>query len=141
MTAMRTETCHATAVAVGHRAVLLTGASGSGKSGLALEMMARGAALVADDQVILTRDDDAITLTCPPPLRGMIEARGVGILHAEPCAEAQLALVVDMDQTETDRMPPARMIDMLGVSIKLLHNVASQHFPAAIIQYLKTADR
>src|SRR6056297_2387874 len=94
-----TQSLHATAVALHGGAALMIGASGSGKSGLALEMMARGAALVADDQVILTRDDDAITLTCPPALRGMIEARGVGILHAEPCAEAQLALVVDMDQT------------------------------------------
>lgn len=136
-----TETRHATAVAIGPNAVLIVGASGSGKSALALEMMARGASLVADDQVILTRDGEGIKLTCPPPLRGMIEARGVGLLHAEPLAEAQLALVVDMDQTEIDRMPPARVVEVLGRSIKLLHNVASQHFPAAIIQYLKTSDR
>lgn len=134
-------TLHATSVAVAGEAVLILGASGSGKSALALELMARGARLVADDQVILTRDGNGITVSCPEPLRGMIEARGVGILHADPAETASLVLIVDMDQTETKRMPPERETTILDCKLPLLHNVASQHFPAAIIQYVKSMGR
>jgi HPr kinase/phosphorylase len=141
MDAPDTLTLHATAVAVDRKAVLITGASGAGKSSLALEMMTRGATLVADDKVILTRNDQSVTLTCPKPLLGLIEARGVGLLHAEAVPSASLCLVVDMDQLDTDRMPPRRDITFFDQKFPLLHNVASQHFPAAIIQYLKTAGR
>lgn len=129
---------HATAIAVNEKAVLIKGASGSGKSSLGLDMMARGAALVADDKVILTPNDASIILTCPEPLQGKIEARGVGILHAAFVERVELALVVDMDQLETERMPPPRSITYFNQTFPLLHNVASQHFPAAIIQYLCT---
>lgn len=134
-------TLHATAVAIGGRGVLIVGASGSGKSSLALEMMVRGASLVADDRVILRHGQDGITMSCPDPLRGMIEARGIGILYAEPVPEAALCLVVDMDRTETARMPPERMTRYLDRDIPLLHNVASGHFPAALVQYLKAGGR
>ncbi len=127
---------HATAVAVGDRAVLITGASGSGKSSLALEMMARGATLVADDRVILSLSGADVMLTCPDPLCGMIEARGVGLLHARHRSPVALALVVDMDQTEIDRLPPHRTITYLSQTFPLLHNVDTRHFPAAVLQYL-----
>ncbi|MBM2323091.1 MULTISPECIES: HPr kinase/phosphorylase [Marivita] len=132
---------HATSVAVGTKAVLITGESGRGKSALALEMMARGATLVADDQVILTSLESELVLTCPEPLRGLIEARGVGLLHAPYASDAILALVVDMDQTETERLPPYRTITTLSKTFPLLHNVESRHFPAAILQYLRGTGR
>jgi serine kinase of HPr protein (carbohydrate metabolism regulator) len=132
---------HATAVAVNGAGVLIVGASGTGKSSLALEMMARGAELVADDGVILQRMDQTILMTCPETLRGLIEARGVGLLMAHPVAKARLALVVDMDKTENTRMPPDRQTRYLDKTIPMLHNVASQHFPAAVIQYLKSPSR
>ncbi|MFP7674360.1 HPr kinase/phosphorylase [Marivita sp. S0852] len=134
-------TLHATAVAVAETSVLLIGSSGSGKSALALEMMARGATLIADDQVILTSRENAIYLTCPAPLEGLIEARGVGLLHTDHVSDVPLALVVDMDQEETERLPPKRTTTFLGKSLPLLHNVASGHFPAALIQYLRHAHR
>ena len=42
---------HASAVALDGRALLIVGPSGSGKSALALRMMAHGATLVSDDLV------------------------------------------------------------------------------------------
>ncbi|MFP7569901.1 HPr kinase/phosphorylase [Marivita sp. S2033] len=141
MTADAPLTLHASAVAVGPRAVLITGKSGSGKSALALEMMVRGAVLVADDHVNLDIVQDRVLLHCPDTIAGMIEARGIGILHCEHVPAAELALVVDMDQVETERMPPRRNITYLSKTFPLLHNVASQHFAAAIVQYLRGKGR
>lgn len=132
---------HATAVALGDKAVLITGASGSGKSSLALEMMARGATLVADDRVILSRSQHGVVLSCPGPLSGMIEARGVGVLHASYRSPVALALVVDMDHAETDRLPVHHTITYLSQTFPLLHKVASGHFPCAVLQYLRGTGR
>jgi HPr kinase/phosphorylase len=128
---------HATTVALGDRGVLIIGASGSGKSGLALHLMAFGATLVADDQTDLTRDGDRLIACCPPVLRGLIEARGVGLLQADSQASCAVAFVVDMDRTETHRLPPVRTATLLGVSIPSVHKVEGSHFPAAIFQYLR----
>lgn len=128
---------YGTTIAVGRTAALLIGPSGSGKSGLALQAMASGALLVADDQTILTRRGDGIVATCPDPLKGRIEARGVGLLRAEVQESALLQLVIDMEQVETDRLPPVRSCRILGVPLPLLHKVESVYFAAAVMQYLK----
>lgn len=136
-----TSILHATAVAVGERAVLIVGASGSGKSSLALEMLARGGVLVADDRVILTGSTTGVLLSCPEPLLGVIEARGVGLLHTTHRSPVALSLVVDMDQTESERLPPHRTITYLSQTFPLLHNVDNRHFTSAILQYLRCSGR
>ncbi|MFZ3585333.1 HPr kinase/phosphorylase [Loktanella sp. DJP18] len=78
------DTVHATAVAIAGRGVLIRGRSGAGKSALALDLMAFGAVLIADDRVHLTRRGDRILATCPPVLSGLTEARGLGLLRATP---------------------------------------------------------
>ncbi|RMD94668.1 MAG: hypothetical protein D6811_02350, partial [Alphaproteobacteria bacterium] len=90
---------HASAVGLEGRGVLILGASGAGKSSLALELMARGAALVADDRVWLTRRGTAVILTPPAAIAGRIEARGVGLLGAA-WRPAELAVAVDLDRPE-----------------------------------------
>lgn len=85
-------TCHASAVVFGAGAtaavVLLQGPPGAGKSDVALRCLHGDARLLADDQVILERDGDAPTprllARCPPPLSGLIEVRGLGILQLPP---------------------------------------------------------
>ena len=57
---------HATAVAIDGRAVLLRGASGSGKSDLALRLIDAGARLVADDQSELYRRGDVLKVAFTP---------------------------------------------------------------------------
>ena len=57
---------HATAVAIGGRAVLLRGPSGSGKSDLALRLIDAGAELVSDDQSLLERRGDTVVVRAPP---------------------------------------------------------------------------
>ena len=128
---------HASTVALDGRAVAISGASGSGKSGLALQLMAFGARLVADDRTLLTPRDGKLIVSAPAPIRGRIEARGVGLLGAETVAEAELALAVDLDHDETERLPPARHVEWFDISVPLVLRVQSVHFAPAIWQYLK----
>ena len=134
---------HASCVSYGTGAVLIRGASGSGKSALALELMALGATLVADDRTDIALLDGWPTASAPLAIRGLIEARGVGLLAAEVCVQARVTLVVDLDEIETERLPPDRATVLLGQKLPLLHKLASPHFAAAILQYLKAgkADR
>lgn len=128
---------HASAVALQGRAVLLLGPSGSGKSALALSLMALGCQLVSDDRTILIHRDGQLWASAPAALGGMIEARGVGILAAEAIPTAIVRLVVDLGRMETDRLPAMREIDLLGVALPLVLGSVQAHFPAAILQYLK----
>lgn len=129
------ETRHASAVAFDGRGVLILGQAGAGKSALSLELMALGAVLVSDDRVILSSEDARIMATAPDAIRGMIEARHVGILKADS-APAEIVLAINLDKTETDRLPPKRHIAILGQRLPLLHKAESRHFAPAIRQYL-----
>lgn len=62
--------------------VLLTGASGIGKSETALELIKRGHRLIADDAVEIKKIADRRLIgTCPELIRYLIELRGIGILN------------------------------------------------------------
>ena len=134
-------TLHATCVAVEGRACLITGPSGSGKSALALQMMALGARLVADDRVTLSLVDGALRATCPAPIRGMIEARGLGLLNADALEGAEPVLTVDLSRQETERLPPQREVDYLGHRIALVFGLPAPHFPASLLLYLRAGRR
>lgn len=134
---MQSFQCHASCVALNGRGVLIRGGSGTGKSSLALKLMAYGCDLVADDQTILQNLDGILVATCPKTIQNKIEARGVGILNARAIDSACIVLVVDLDTIETDRLPPQRWTDILGISLALLHKSESAHFSEAILQYLK----
>ena len=129
-------TLHASAVALDGRGLLIRGASGSGKSSLTLQLIALGATLVSDDRVVVSRDGDVLRLDAPDTIRGRIEARGVGILHATTARDVALTAVIDLDTAEAERLPPHRVTDILGVAVALIHNCAHPSFPAALRQYL-----
>ena len=131
-------TLHATAVAVEGRGLLITGASGAGKSTLALALIGLGAALVSDDCTLLEREADGVVLGCPvPDLCGVIEARSVGLLRAPVAGRALLALVVDLDAVETQRLPPTRTIELLGGVFPLVRRAEHTHFPVALMLQLR----
>ncbi|MCX7301221.1 MAG: serine kinase [Rhodobacterales bacterium] len=132
---------HSTTVSLAGRAVLITGASGTGKSALGLTLLAWGCDLVADDRTEVVRDGAMLLARCPAAIGGLIEARGVGLLRARSVPEARIVLAVDMDVTETERMPPLRHRRWLDCDIPLLHKVESRYFAAAILQYLKAGER
>jgi HPr kinase/phosphorylase len=112
---------HATAVAIGGRAVLLRGPSGAGKSDLALRLIDAGADLVADDQCELRRVGASVLVRAPASIAGLIEARGIGILCLAAVADMPLALVVDLVPAGTiDRLPEARTEPILGIAVPVL---------------------
>ena len=128
---------HATTVALHNRAVLIIGPAGSGKSGLALQLMAFGAALVADDRTLIRVTDGAVWAVAPPGLPPLIESRGIGLLHAPDLAPAtKVSLVVDMGQTETRRLPPLQHYPVMGLTLPLVFHIAAAHFPASVLHYL-----
>ncbi|HRO14607.1 MAG TPA: serine kinase [Paracoccus sp. (in: a-proteobacteria)] len=127
---------HATVVAVDGRGLLIRGPSGSGKSSLALMLMATGAVLVADDRVCLARRGDVVLARAPAPLAGLIEARGVGILRAAVLPEAPVHMVADLAGKGGDRLPPLRHTSLLGVDLPLVLGRADPHLCAALRQML-----
>lgn len=132
---------HANAVVVQGRGLLIKGASGKGKSGLSLQLMALGAQLVADDRTVLELQGGQVWMSAPEPIRGLIEARGIGILSAQPALRARLSAVLDLDHDETDRLPPKREISLLGCRFPLFFRVSTPYFQASLIQYLKGGRR
>jgi HPr kinase/phosphorylase len=111
---------HASCVAIAGRGVLILGASGSGKSQLALGLISRGASLVADDRVELVRRGEALVARAPAAIRGLVEARGLGILRLPAMPEAPVAVAVDLDRPPAARMPHPVTITYLGVATELI---------------------
>jgi len=135
------ETLHASCVALSGRALLIAGASGSGKSGLALNLMALGAGLVSDDRTILTRHGDRLIASAPATIEGLIEARGLGLVRAEPAGPTPVFALLDLDTPEVHRLPPARNTSRLGCEITLLLRSEIPHFAASLMQFLRTGQR
>ncbi|MFN3274540.1 MAG: HPr kinase/phosphorylase [Paracoccus sp. (in: a-proteobacteria)] len=127
---------HGSTVALGGVGLMILGPSGAGKSSLALEMMAAGAMLVADDRTDLRRDGGALIASAPQPLLGRIEARGVGILAADPSPPVPLALVCDLGRPEDQRLPPRRAAEWLGVTLPLVLGPYRPHLYSALRQML-----
>ncbi|AUM74424.1 HPr kinase/phosphorylase [Paracoccus jeotgali] len=125
------QTIHGTAVSLDGQGVLILGSSGSGKSALALSLMGLGGVLVADDRVVLNPTPDGLITRAPEVLAGLIEARGVGLLRTDHVA-APIRLVVDLGQTETQRLPPIRHITIAATRLPLVLGPLTAHLPMAI---------
>src|SRR3546814_11301183 len=72
---MSEQAVHASCVALDGRAVLLMGASGSGKSDLALRLIDRGWSLVSDDYVTLECRGGKLVAAPPEQIAGRMEVR------------------------------------------------------------------
>lgn len=128
---------HATTVVIEGRAVALAGPAGVGKSGLALNLMAFGAKLLADDITWFSLKNSQLIASCPPALSGRIEARGLGILSAPTAPPSPLAVLVDLGTPEKDRLPPERSTMLLGQKIPLLYTPVTPYFAPMILRYMQ----
>ena len=128
---------HASAVALDGRGVLIRGASGSGKSMLALALMARGANLIADDRTCLAKARDGVIAWSPETILGRIEARGIGLLRADPAPPTPLALIVDLDRIESDRLPPLRQGTVAGIRLPMIRGAGHPALADPVMQLLR----
>jgi serine kinase of HPr protein (carbohydrate metabolism regulator) len=124
--AMASNTIHASAVLVGPRAVLIRGPSGSGKSRLALDLIAaasgsmRFARLVGDDRVHLKTAGGRLLVAPAASLAGLIELRGTGILTLPYEACAVVGLVIDLNAVDAERLPQTETMTLEGVTLPRL---------------------
>jgi HPr kinase/phosphorylase len=73
---------HGVLLSVMGHGVLITGESGIGKSELALELIAKGHHLVADDSITIRRTSpEHLEGYCDPKFKHFLEVRGLGILN------------------------------------------------------------
>lgn len=104
---------HATAVIHGESGVLILGSSGSGKSALALALMARASAagafcaLIGDDRIFVSEAHGRLIAWGAPNMAGVIERRTVGLIVArhEPAAVVRLAVELSQRGRQWPRMP------------------------------------
>ena len=109
---------HATCVDINGSGVLIVGHSGSGKSSLAINLLALGAKLVADDQCeIVNNNNNRFCVSKPASLPKSIEIRGIGLVSVPMIVETSLDWVVDMDEAETERMPNLRFTEIDGYRV------------------------
>ncbi len=129
---------HASAVALDGRAVLILGPSGSGKSSLALALMASGCTLVSDDRTVLSERDGVLLAAPPPSIAGRIEARGLGILAADWAGPMPVVLAVDLTPDHiSPRLPAPEVFRCAAAEVPLVRAAMSAHLSAAVRQYLK----
>jgi hypothetical protein len=95
---------HASCVALGNQGVLLLGASGAGKSDLALRLIDQGAKLVSDDRTILFIANGTLQAKAPASIKGLLEVRGLGIVKLPVRAKVKIALAVKLG-CEGARLP------------------------------------
>lgn len=102
---------HASCVVVGEAGFLLRGASGTGKSRLAFDLLWEGrraglnAALVGDDRVAVEARHGRIIARGLPAVAGLIEVRGLGLVEVAHAPACVLRLVVDCLPEPGPRMP------------------------------------
>lgn len=119
---------HASTVAIGEAGVLIRGASGAGKSALALALidLAQGkggfARLVADDRTQIDARHGRLLARPVAPIEGVVERRGLGLTPEPHLPCVVVRLIVDVGAEEPPRMPePEDLVDRLaGVALPRL---------------------
>jgi HPr kinase/phosphorylase len=104
---------HATAVIHGESGVLILGPSGSGKSVLALALMARASAtgafsaLVGDDRIFVSKAHGRLVARGATNMAGVIERRAAGLITVwhEPATVVRLAVELCERGRQWPRMP------------------------------------
>ena len=119
---VRRDDVHATAVAIDGRALLIQGASKSGKSRLALALCdasteTRTIELIGDDRVLLVvRPDGTVAARPHPRIAGFSERRGLGLVAMPFRSEAPVAGLVAIEPATTkiavlQNLPALTLVD------------------------------
>ncbi|MDE1914650.1 MAG: HPr kinase/phosphatase C-terminal domain-containing protein [Sphingomonadales bacterium] len=109
-----------TGVAISGRAMLITGATGIGKSSLALALIDRGARLVGDDGVALEMREGVLYASPAPATRGLMEVRGVGIVPMPVAEQVPVALIVRLSTDGPRYVEDSPHEAVLGTSLPVI---------------------
>ena len=103
---------HASSIAIGDRGILIEGPSGAGKSSLMFGLVERArlrgqsAAIISDDQTLVTPERNGLWLSAPEEIAGKAELRGFGIVEIETVPGARACLLATLEPDEKiERMP------------------------------------
>jgi serine kinase of HPr protein (carbohydrate metabolism regulator) len=112
----------------GWRGALIEGASGAGKSDLALRALEIGFRLVSDDRTLVWACEGRLYGACPPRIAGLIEARGLGMLReiARPLAQIRLLVICQGPDEPIERLPDSEHRAFEGISLPVLRLHAIQ---------------
>lgn len=118
-------TLHASMLDVYGVGVLITGKSGVGKSECALELIARGHRLVADDIVeVKLMSDNTLVGTNAKLVKHHMEIRGLGIINirdlygtSSVCEQKQLELIAKLEEWDSNKEYDRLGIDDLATDI------------------------
>jgi serine kinase of HPr protein (carbohydrate metabolism regulator) len=129
---------HATVLALGDRGVLIEGASGSGKSLLALSLLSdagpgRPAVLISDDQAYVRSSAGRLVASAPPATAGLAEARGLGpttIAHEVACVVDLVVSLVEGD--DAPRLDEGEVVVVEGATVRRLRLAAGNVAGAAL---------
>ncbi len=131
------EVLHASAVAINGAGVLILGPSGSGKSATALDLIARGAELIADDRVVVQGTPPR--LSPPDALAGLVEARGIGLLRLPYRDDITAVLAIDMGRSADVRMPPYTSFSINSMCLPLIAGANNPILVLAVMAGLKAS--
>jgi HPr kinase/phosphorylase len=128
---------HASAVAVCGKGCLILGQPGSGKSTVALEMIALGAVLVADDRVNLALVGSKVEMSAPDTIAGLIEARGCGLIRMRH-TKSELVLIADLEAASQERLPKLQTRDLLGCACPVIFGKERVGLASILVAALKS---
>ena len=136
---------HGVLVAVLNRGTLICGASGTGKSELALELISRGHRLVADDAVCIFRRGKDLFGEAPELTAGILQIEALGFVDVEKVfgprslqvdtkIEVCIDLLSDPTGTDCDPLSASRSIkEFLGVAVPLVRLNVSRRWAEPVI--------
>ena len=133
------ENIHATSVDIDDAGILITGESCVGKSDLALRLIEnKGAVLVADDRTILSTEGKNLIASCPENIKGLMEARGIGIIN-KPCKPQTIVRLVVSFEINPERYPKQSFYETQGLRVpRIFLNFFEASAPDKVVIKLKT---
>lgn len=131
---------HATTVEVGGRALAIIGPAGSGKSGLAAQVVMLGGGLVVDDMTVLQKVPSGdgggahLMASAPSGHGGAMELRGFGIVPMTLSGPRPLRGILRLGAFMS-RLPEATTI-IDGVPVRVFDHPATADLAAKIMLWL-----
>jgi serine kinase of HPr protein (carbohydrate metabolism regulator) len=131
---------HGTAIVIGTAGLILVGPSGSGKSSMAIRLLAGArtaghlALLLSDDQVFVDSVNGRVVATAPETIKGRIELYGSGIGHVETIDSAVLELALQpVVADSSNRIPEENQywkpMDHISLPLRVIDRNVAEPFP------------